>query len=126
MISKNIIFTKVNTSELVGEPVADPAPHQIVVKLACSTVSSGTERANITGSPNVTINSRDTVAHFPRRSGYSSSGTVYKTGSAVTDLKPGDRVALFWSTHSQYCVIDAANAVKLPTKCRFPTARLCI
>ncbi|MBR2405762.1 MAG: zinc-binding alcohol dehydrogenase [Clostridia bacterium] len=110
MNSNNIVFTKPNTAELVAEPVRAPAADEVVVKLAVSTISSGTERANLVGDPVVSIYSTgEEPAVFPRRCGYSSSGTVVQVGEGVTSLAVGDRVALAGSTHSQYVTIAAKN-----------------
>lgn len=114
MAYKRIVFTKPNTAELLPyepEPLMDD---NILVRLAVSTISSGTERANLTGSKSVSYNTPETKeAHFPRYGGYSSAGIVERVGKNVTDFKPGDRVALWWSTHTQLVQVPAANACHL-------------
>lgn len=110
MNSKNIVFTEVNRAALLEEPVRQPRAHQVLVRLAASSVSSGTERANLTGSRTVQWNKPEAAeAIFPRRSGYSSAGVVEQVGESVTGIAPGDRVALCWSTHSQYVTIAGTN-----------------
>lgn len=114
MYRKAIVFTEVNKAQLLDEPFSmEPAPGKVLVKTAFSTVSSGTERANLTGDLNVSYSKVQTVAQFPRRSGYSTSGIVEKIGAGVTTVVPGDRVAMIHTTHSQYLEVDEKNLCKL-------------
>ena len=111
MISKNIVFVERNIAKLIEEEVALPQGNKILVKLCVSSISSGTERANLTGDK--TVNWREKEAKeaiFPRRGGYSSAGVVEMVGDAVTKFKVGDRVALWWTTHNQYVTISENNA----------------
>jgi 2-desacetyl-2-hydroxyethyl bacteriochlorophyllide A dehydrogenase len=88
-----------------------PNEKEMLVRLCVSSISSGTERANLVGSKTVSWNSPEAKeAVFPRRSGYSSAGVVEKVGDAVTKFKVGDRVALWWSSHSQYMTIKENRA----------------
>lgn len=110
MKSKNIVFVKENTAELICEEVREPEENEVVVKLAVSTISSGTERANLTGSKTVSwVIKEPEKAVFPRRAGYSSSGVIVAVGSGVTKVHTGDRVAVWWGTHSQYLTINQDN-----------------
>jgi len=111
MKSKNIVFTQPNVAELIKEEVRAPQRGEVLVKLCVSTISSGTERANLMGSKTVAWNCPEVKeAEFPRRIGYSSAGVVEKIGESVTKFKVGDRVALWWSTHNQYVTINENNA----------------
>lgn len=110
MKSKNIIFTKPNTAEIIEQDVQMPEKSEILVKLAFSTISSGTERANLTGDTNINCYAKsDGKALFPRSSGYSSSGIVEAVGENITSIKVGDRVAMSWSKHSQYVTLPESN-----------------
>ena len=111
MNQKSIVFTAPYTAELIDEPMPVPGPGQVLVRLAVSTISSGTERANLVGEVDVSTarNAPDTAC-FPRRLGYSSSGTVEAVGAGVTSVSVGDRVAMSWTTHSRY-VCKAENEV---------------
>ncbi len=111
MKSKQIIFTRKEHAELVDVEVQNPTGQQVLVELAFSTVSSGTERANIIGDANTNPHSKGAAAAFPRWSGYSSAGTVLAVGEDVKTLKKGDRVALSWSCHTKYCLIDEEKNV---------------
>lgn len=115
MKTKSILFVEKNKTELVCEDTPELKTDDVLVKLAVSTVSSGTERANLTGERNVTR--EGTVPPFPRRGGYSSSGTVVQVGENVSGLSVGDRVALSWSVHSQYVCINKNNVNKIENPC---------
>lgn len=110
MKSRNIVFVEKNVARLVEEEVNMPKNNEILVKLYVSSISSGTERANLTGDENVSYNSPAQKAVFPRRGGYSSAGIVEKVGEGVTKFKVGDRVALWWSTHNEYITISENKA----------------
>ncbi len=125
MISKNIVFTKPGTAELIPEPVAPLAPGEILVKLRISTVSGGTERANLAGSKTVSWKKKDEEASpFPRRVGYSSAGIVIEVGEGVTRFQPGDRVALWWSKYEQYHRISETKACKIDDDVSFEDASI--
>lgn len=114
---KQIVFTKVNTAELLnmGELDLDLiGENQVVVKTAISNISNGTEKANITGNPNISI-CEEEVFSFPRYLGYSSTGTVIKVGNAVTSVKEGDRVVVFDGYHKNYNVMSENKVVKVPS-----------
>ncbi len=114
MKSQNIVFTEPNVTKLVTEPVPTPGDGQVLVKLCVSAISSGTERANLSGCKTVGVGIKDEDApKFPRRGGYSSAGIVEQVGSAVTSVKVGDRVAVIWGTHNQYVVAPEENVFQL-------------
>jgi len=113
-LNKQIVFTEKNKAELLDVENKILKPNQVRVKTVYSTISNGTEKANITGNPMVSLCSTpDDVVKFPRSSGYSSSGIVVETGENVKNLKVGDRVAMYWSKHMLYNVLDEKNAVKI-------------
>jgi len=124
MRSKDIYITAPCVAELVTTQLPAPAPQEVQVKLAFSTISSGTERANIIDDPNTSFdpNHRE---EFPIRDlGYSSSGIVIAIGEEVTDIQIGDRVAISWSHHAQYLNIRRANVHKLPKNVSFQDAAI--
>ena len=108
MTSRNIVFTKPNTAELLTEEYLQPKAGEVVVKLAVSSISSGTERANLVGDPRVYTGSAPdaTEAVFPRRLGYSSSGTVVQVGEGVTKVTVGDRVAVGGGWHQEFATVE--------------------
>lgn len=115
---KQIAFTKPGVAELTEIEVGAPKVNEVQVRLAVSTISSGTERANLIGDPNVGPNSAGAVV-FPRVLGYSSSGVVEAVGEGVTDFKMGDRVAMSWTTHTQVLNISQDCVYKLPDNVSF-------
>ncbi len=113
MKSKAIIFTAPNTAEFLEKGLPSQLPlHDVCVKTAFSTISCGTEKANISGDPNVAPDAAKCVL-FPKQLGYSSSGIVEAVGEAVTTVKVGDRVAMYWTTHSEYNIINESQVVKI-------------
>ncbi len=122
---KQIVFTAVNTAELLDMGSFDtdqlPASH-VVVKTAVSNISNGTEKANITGNPNISICEEESFT-FPRYLGYSSAGEVVAIGSAVTSVKVGDRVVVYDGYHKNYNIMPERKVVKIPsTKISFNEA----
>lgn len=112
MKNQRILFTAPNTAELLDCEIPEPDESGVLVKLNISSISSGTERANVSGDANTSIYSGAAVS-FPRSGGYSSAGIVEKVGSDVKSVKPGDRVALSWSTHARYVCVPESNVYKL-------------
>lgn len=114
MKNPQIVFTKPNTAELLDTGDRAVRENEVKVRTVVSTISSGTERANITGNPNVSILSKENEkAVFPRHSGYSSAGIVTEVGKNVTSIKVGDRVAMYWSCHKLYNILPENNVVKI-------------
>lgn len=120
---KQIVFTKPGTAELLEKEIEAPKAGEVQVRLAVSTISSGTERANLIGDPNVNTNSGGAVV-FPRVLGYSSSGVVEAVGEGVTDFKIGDRVAMSWTTHTQVLNVNQGCVYKLPDNVSFNDSAL--
>lgn len=115
---KQIVFTKPCVAELLEKEIGAPNAGEVQVRLAVSSVSSGTERANLVGDPNVGPNGAGAVI-FPRVLGYSSSGVVEAVGEGVTDFKIGDRVAMSWTTHTQVLNVRQECVYKLPDSVSF-------
>lgn len=111
MDNKQIIFTKINTAELLDVEYKKPASNEVVVKTAFSSISCGTERANITGDPNIAGGSAACVS-FPRYVGYSNSGVVVEVGDEVKNFKVGDAVASIGGFHKKYNVFNEKFIVK--------------
>ena len=128
MTNKAILFTKLNTAELQDAPMPSPGAGEVLVRLVRSTISSGTERANLTGVPdNATSIYRtcpDAQVTWPRRCGYSSAGVVEAVGEGVTSVKAGDRVALSWTTHQHYVSLPETCVYRLPDAVSFEQGAL--
>lgn len=112
MKCKQIVFTERNKAELLTIDVKEPAPNEVMVETAVSTISCGTERANITGDPNVNAYGGSEVV-FPRTSGYNSAGVVVKKGSNVKSVEIGDRVVVYWGQHKSYNKVSEERVVKI-------------
>ena len=123
MKAKQIIFTEINRAELLDIELPSVKPGCVLVKTEVSTISSGTERANITGDPNVSATGASGVK-FPRASGYNSAGVVAAVGEGVTSVAVGDRVVVYWGLHRSYNHVKAENVVKIPDGVDFATGAM--
>ena len=127
MKNPSIVFTHVNTAELISREIAEePREGEVMVRTRFSTISPGTERANITGNPNVR-GVREPDVSFPRQCGYSTSGIVEKVGKGVTLLKPGDPVTAFRTVHAARNIVPERNAVRFdPERISFEEAAISV
>lgn len=129
MKSRNIFFTGPSIAQIVEDEIGAPKANEVQVRMVASTISSGTERANLIGDPNVAMGAKNQVI-WPRVLGYSSSGVIEAVGSQVTDLEVGDRVAMAWTTHRELVNInhtdrdERANVYKISEKISFQNAAL--
>lgn len=123
MSNRSIIFTAPCVAELLEKDIPQIKADEVLVELFCSTISAGTERANLVGDPNVSPSGKPNVS-FPRQSGYSSAGIVRKVGADVTSVSVGDRVALSWSKHAEFCAMKASKVYKLDDAIDFDEAAL--
>ncbi|MBQ4629760.1 MAG: zinc-binding dehydrogenase [Clostridia bacterium] len=113
-MDKQIVFTEKNKAQLLDVESQILGDNQVRVKTCFSTISNGTERANLTGDPVVSIYSKETdEAKFPRVVGYSTSGIVVEKGKNVASVEIGDKVAMYWTTHRSYNVMNERNVVKI-------------
>lgn len=117
MQTKTIVFTKPGVAELLERELEAPAGKQVQVRVEVSTLSSGTERANLLGEPN-------TPKQFPNVMGYSCAGVVTAVGEEVTKVSVGDRVAVIWSIHSRYFNIEEDRVYKLDDSVSFSDGAL--
>lgn len=105
MKNLDILFTAPYTVELKENEVSeDLIGDQVLVKVACTAVSAGTERDNLKNEPNLYSLTLDADPPYPRHYGYSGSGTVIKCGPDCKRLKPGDQVIIYFGTHSKYAI----------------------
>ena len=113
-MNKCIVFTQKDKAELIEEPVKELGKNDVAVKLDFSTISAGTERANLVGELNIAAGNILTEVVFPRRVGYSASGTVIKTGEDVSRVAIGDKVIVVWGRHDMISVVNENNVYKIP------------
>ena len=112
---KQIVFTAPKKAEyLVADNmnIENIGEHQIVIKSMFTTVSAGTERANLIGDPNVAPD-KSAGSLFPKVLGYNCAGEVVKIGSRVKSVKVGDRVVMYWSGHRNYNIAEEWQVVKI-------------
>ena len=88
--------------------IASLKEDEVLLKNEYSAISAGTERAWLSGnSNNILTNS------FPYRPGYSAAGHVLACGSAVKNLKEGDRVVISAGGHRSATVQKASRVFKI-------------
>lgn len=121
-MNTQIVFTQKNKAELIDVPLSELRNDEVRMETVISSISCGTEKANITGDENVSISQSNIT--FPRYSGYSSSGVVIAVGKDVKELKVGDRVAASWSCHAKYNTLKEKDFVKLDDSISFEEAAL--
>lgn len=114
MTTKQIVFTKPYVAELLSVEFASPKKNEVTVALEYSAISAGTEKANYIGERNGINVAEDAEAVFPRTVGYSGAGTVTAVGEGVTDIKAGERVAVYWGKHQKDITVSRNNVVKIP------------
>ena len=124
-MNKQILFTEINTAALVEVEEKAVSENDVVVKTMYSSISCGTERANIMGNPNITPYSDKEEVSFPRCSGYSSSGIVIGKGENVKSVNVGDKVAMHWSVHKDINVLPEKHIVKVDNNVSMQAAALC-
>lgn len=124
MKNPNIVFTAPCVAELVDKEIErELGASDVLIRIMTTTVSAGTERANLIGDPNVAGKSPGCVK-FPRQAGYSAGGVVVAVGEGVTRVKVGDRVAASWTKHAAYCVCSEERVYLLPPSVSFAEAAL--
>lgn len=117
MTNKSILFTATGVAELVEEALPQIKDDEVLVRIERSTISAGTERANLIGDSN--LRPDGSVPPFPRRSGYSTAGIICAVGKNVTSRKVGDRVACSWTVHSRYCAVRESRTYLLDDSISF-------
>ena len=112
MKSLNILFTAPGKVELVEEEVPQLEENWVLCRTERSLISIGTETRCLEGKFEEGSHWAAWVK-YPFHPGYDNTAVVLEVGSAVKDLKPGDRVAS-GAQHKQYFVRDAGNVQKIP------------
>jgi 2-desacetyl-2-hydroxyethyl bacteriochlorophyllide A dehydrogenase len=93
MIARQAVILEPFKTQVREVDLPDPAENQVMVATEVSAVSPGTELAVYTGTHQWLLDPRLPDWKFPFRSGYSAAGTVVAVGSAISGLKPGDRIS---------------------------------
>lgn len=107
MKSKTIVFTKLETAEVLERDIKEVGGNLVRVKTEYTVVSGGTERANIMGATNAGGNK------FPKILGYCGIGYVEAIGDEVKKIKIGDRVLVYHGKHTEYNVVPESDVTKV-------------
>jgi 2-desacetyl-2-hydroxyethyl bacteriochlorophyllide A dehydrogenase len=102
-----VVFTEAKRAELKPFPIRKLAPDEVLVKVAYTLISAGTEKAFLSAMPN-------TGAKFPAYPGYSSSGHIIDVGSNVKNFNIGDRVFVSHGGHASYNIKHKSSVIKIP------------
>ena len=121
---QRILFTEPGVAKLCDYDLEAPAKGEVQVRIYVSSISSGTERANLVGDRNVSPHCGQMDPVFPRSGGYSSAGVIEAVGEGVENLQVGDRVAISWSFHGQMLNINQNLVYKLEDSVSFEDAAL--
>jgi 2-desacetyl-2-hydroxyethyl bacteriochlorophyllide A dehydrogenase len=126
MENQAVVFPGINQAELVNVEMPEAGPGEVVVRTVISSVSSGTERALITGETNTNPYAAVVAEKpkFPRWPGYSAAGVIHAVGEGVTSVKPGDRVAIIDTAHRRFEATKEKNVFKIGDDVSFNEAAL--
>lgn len=107
---------------VIEEPIPEPKPGQVLIEVAASLISPGTElggiarrRENPTDAP-------------PRPFGYQNAGTVIRLGEGVDRFAVGDRVACMgggFAQHATHAAVPVNLTVPIPEGVSFEEAAFC-
>lgn len=106
MKRKQIFFTEVGKAELLEVNLPEIKEDEALVKMEHTVVSGGTEYACLMGLKN-------TSGRFPTSLGYCGIGIAKEVGSAIKDIKPGDRVLVSGGVHSDYNIRTEERLTKV-------------
>ena len=102
-----VVWTAPGLAELVPVEVPRAGAGEVTVEVLASVVSTGTERAQYLSLPNTSVG-------FPHRPGYSAAGVVLSAGGDVSNVKPGDFVAVRNVPHMSVVTAPASFVCPVP------------
>jgi predicted dehydrogenase/threonine dehydrogenase-like Zn-dependent dehydrogenase len=145
------VLQHAQSGEITVEEVPAPQllPGCVLVRIAASVVSAGTERASAEFARKSLLQKarsrpdlvREVISKVqrdgifaavqavrsrldqPQSPGYSSAGTVIEVGEGVTDLQPGDRVACAgagFAVHAEIACVPRLLVARIPARDRLP------
>jgi threonine dehydrogenase-like Zn-dependent dehydrogenase len=107
---------------VIEEPIPEPKPGQVLIEVAASLISPGTELGGI---PRRRENPSDDP---PKPFGYQNAGTVIKLGEGVERFQVGDRVACMgggYALHASHAAAPINLTVPIPEGVSFEEAAFC-
>lgn len=115
MNTQQIVFTAPGVAQMQGRTLPEPGAGQVLVKTAYTMISAGTERANLMGMRNTHAHIVDDsqIPLFPKTLGYCGVGTVQQIGEGVASVKEGDRVVVYFGTHSAHTLMPEEKVVRI-------------
>lgn len=109
-----IQFTAPGVAELNAVEIPAVTGRNVLVKTSYTVVSGGTERANLMGMPNTDPNVLDMEGmKFPKVLGYCGVGIVEQIGPEVRSVKPGDRVIIYFGSHTSYNLVPEEKVIRI-------------
>lgn len=88
-----VMFTDKEKIEYQETDIPEIKENEVLIKTNKTMISTGTELAVFAGRhTNMLLGRKGAWGTFPFKSGYINAGTIIKAGSAVKDIKEGDRV----------------------------------
>ncbi|MCU0585120.1 MAG: zinc-binding dehydrogenase, partial [Desulfobacterales bacterium] len=119
MKRRSILFQAPGRVETVHEPLPAPAPGEVLVTVALSAISAGTELLILRGlappemALDATLPALAGTFRFPLRYGYAAAGTVTAAGGEVDPAWVGRRVFGF-CPHASHILADPDGLVPIP------------
>src|SRR6201996_6317459 len=101
---KSLLLTQYNHLEITDTPKPSPAPDEVLIQVAACGIC-GSDVHGFDGSTGRRIP--------PLVMGHEAAGTVERIGSAVDDLRPGDRVTFDSTIYCGRCFYCARGEVNL-------------
>lgn len=118
--ARGVVFTSPRKAEVQSLEIPSPGPGEILVQVAASAVSVGTEMRVFRG-----IQEKNQA--FPVTPGYSNAGVVIEAGPG-SEFQVGDRVSgggtessvrRLWGAHASHVTLSTRDAVPLPDSVDF-------
>lgn len=110
MRNYHVIFTKPETAEFVENEISPVVTgSDVLVKTEYTAISAGTERDNLRNEPNLYCIKGMEAPPFPRHYGYSGVATVIKAGPDCKRVKEGQRVVVYFGTHSKFNIFPESK-----------------
>lgn len=119
MVGKKVCLLEPQKIGLIEFEVPKIRPDEVLIENEYTTVSAGTERANLLDMPN-------TAGDYPRDLGYCGVGHIIECGNEVKNAEIGDRTIVYFGGHRNYSILKAADIVNVPEKVRSIDAALVV